>query len=388
MKCQSLRNWVLQCESMQVRTWPKKLVRHVKRCRPCRHFARSVLRLEDRWKHQPLPKAANKPSAAFLKQIVELENPPVKEKETSEKPRKRKRVPLAFRPLRWVGAAAAMLLIAIGGIVIMLMSPGPGRASSDVVERLIVWNLEMSNADAKERKRLLDEHDPKFSAELAKAELTEDDRELAEGLLENGRYLASSDDPDEEFEIISHLGAELKDRYERAEKKGNDRERERCANFYARFIAHDMNPLFERIKTMKPPEKRDGERGGEKKSDRWSFDKGLFGDKGIFEKGFLDKGFGKGGEKGGFDRGGGFSKGPFSKGPFGKGPFGGKGGFEKGGKGFEKGDRDREREREKGGERGMSRDDYFQRLWEDRMRAQEAWQKKGPFFPPQLGKKK
>jgi hypothetical protein len=387
MKCQSLRNWVLQCESMQVQTWPKKLVRHVKRCRPCRHFARSVLRLEDRWKNYPLPKAAKKPSAAFLKQIIELENPPTKE--TPEKPSKRKRVPLAFRPMRWIGAAAAMLLVAIAGIVIMLMSAGQSRANSDVVERLIVWNLEMSNADAKERKRLLEEHDPKFAAELAKIQLTEDDRELAESLLENGRFLASSDDPDEEFENITTIGAELKNRYERAEHKGNERERERCANLYARFIAHDMNPLFERLKQMKPPEKRDGDRPVDKKTDKWNLDKG------FFDKNFFDKTFGKAGEKGPF------GKSPFGKGPFGKGPFG-KGGFEKGGKGDrdrerererEKGDRDREKgDREKGdrekGERGMNREDYFQRQWDERLRIQEAWQKKGVFFPPQLGKKK
>lgn len=370
MKCQALRDWVLQCESMSARTWPKRMVKHVKRCRPCRHFARSILRLEDAWKHQSLPKAAKKPSAAFLEQIAELEQPPAKPEKPKSKPR---RALLPFRPLRLLGAAAAVFVVGVGVLLFLLATAGTSRASSsDVVERLIELNLEMTNAEGAERQRLLDENDKKFADEIANAKLSDDERELAENLLEAARLLAASDDPDDEAEYFAHLGEELKTRVERAEKKGNEKEFERFSQFYSRFIAHDMRPFFERMKHMKPPEK-----GPEKFGDK-KFEKGP----GFFDKGpgFFDKGKGAFGGKGGPDKGG-FSKG--GPGAFGKGwPFGKKGGFEKGG--FEKGGPG------KGGDRDKNREEFIRKLNEDRIRAQEAWQKKmGPIFMPlPLGKKK
>jgi uncharacterized membrane protein YgcG len=391
MKCQALKDWVLQCESMSARSWPKRMVKHVKRCRPCRHFARSILRLEDAWKNQPLPKAAKKPSAAFLEQIAELENPPVKAEKTT--PKKRKQAILQFRVARWAGAAAAVLLIAVGVMVFMLVTAGTSRASpSDVVERLIVLNLEMTNAEGADRKRMLEDNDHKFADEIAKAGLPDDERELAENLLEAARLLATSDDLDDEVDYFTHLGDELKTRFERAEKKGNVKEAERCSMFYQKYIVHDMRPFFDRIKQFGPPEKGP-DKGGDKMfgMDKGFFDKGPF-DK-IFPKGLFDKGGkgpGKGGdrEKGGFgNKGwpigklfgggkGGHDKGGFDKGGFDKGGFD-KGGFDKGGFG-------------KGGDRDKGRDEFIRKLNDERIRAQEAWQKKmgNVFMPPQMGKKK
>jgi uncharacterized membrane protein YgcG len=377
MKCQALKDWVLQCESMSARSWPKRMVKHVKRCRPCRHFARSILRLEDAWKNQPLPKAAKKPSAAFLEQIAEIENPPAKPEKAT--PKKRKPAVLPFRVARWAGAAAAVLLVAVGVVVFLLATAGTSRASSsDVVERLIVLNLEMTNAEGADRKRMLEESDQKFADEIAKAGLPDDERELAENLLEAARLLAASDDPDDEVDYFTHLGEELKTRFERAEKKGNEKEVERCSKFYQKFIAHDMRPFFDRVKQFGPPDK-----GGDKK---FGMDKGFF-DKGL-PKGPFEKGFGKGAfDKSAFGKGGDRDKGGFKGWPFGKGLFGGKGGFDKGG--FDKGGFDKGGFG-KGGDRDKARDEFIRKLNDERMRAQEAWQKKmgNVFMPPQIGKKK
>src|SRR5476651_2515379 len=114
MKCEATGNWLTQCDSMQARTWPKKIVRHVKNCRPCRHFARGVLRLEEGWRNQPLPLEGKKPSVTFLKQIDDLENPPLEIEEVRVQ-RKRKAAPApparVYWPKRWIGAIAAMLLL-------------------------------------------------------------------------------------------------------------------------------------------------------------------------------------------------------------------------------------------------------------------------------------
>ena len=133
MKCDALRDWVLKCDSVQVRAWPKKMVRHVKRCRPCRHFTRSILRLEDAWRHQQLPKSAKKPSAAYLEQIRELETAPA-QSATASQP-KRKHGVLLFRLLP-LGGAAAMLRSR--RVIIFSDYRRQTHAPSDVVDRLIV----------------------------------------------------------------------------------------------------------------------------------------------------------------------------------------------------------------------------------------------------------
>src|SRR2546423_5380591 len=131
MKCEAARTWLTQCDSMQVRTWPKKIVRHVRRCQPCRHFARGILRIEEGWRNLPLPEEGKAPSPAFLKQIDNFENPPLESEQPNESQPKKKRKPAAkpmrrtYTPMRWLGAIAAMLLIGVGALVYLAMNPRP-----------------------------------------------------------------------------------------------------------------------------------------------------------------------------------------------------------------------------------------------------------------------
>ncbi len=291
MKCETAKNWLTQCDSLQARTWPRKIVRHVKHCRPCRHYARGVLRLEEGWRNQPLPVEARRPSPAFLQQIEELEAPTVEVEETPVK-RKRKApvVRRAYWPTRWVGALAAMLLLTIGVFAWLLLTPAQSHAGSDVVERLIDWNVEMTNAEPRERQRLLQELEAKFRDDLAKATLSKDDREFAESLLQRGCKLATSDDPLEEEEYIETvLKTQLEKRIEQA--KGDDKER--CGSHYTKFLSCNMSPLFQRAYQAKF---NDTKRFNKDGPDFKGFDKGMFDkkgfDKGVFEKkGFDKKGF-------------------------------------------------------------------------------------------------
>ena len=121
-------------------------------------------------------------------------------------------------------------------------------SSSDVIER----SSGTRNDERRRRgaKRLLDENDPKLVAELARPIFPRS--ATAESLLKTPRVGASV--PDEEFEILHHLGEDLKNRFERAETKATARKRN-ALMFYAKFIAHDMKPFFDRIKEIRPPEK-------------------------------------------------------------------------------------------------------------------------------------
>jgi hypothetical protein len=255
MKCEAVRNWILECESLQARTWPKKFVRHVRRCRPCRHFARGLLRIEDGWRNQALPEAAKAPSPAFLKQIEDIENPPL-ELEPEAVRRKRKSSPAApsvparkktHTPMRWVMAIAAMILVGLGALVYLAVNPPHERHySPDVVDRLIDWNVKLAVADKKDRPSMLQDFEPKMREELATANLSPEDRQFAERLLADARTLAADDDPVKEEAYIAALDSVLNKRIEEAMKGGDNQAYGRRATQYANFLSANVTPIYSR----------------------------------------------------------------------------------------------------------------------------------------------
>jgi len=127
--------------------------------------------LQDRrgWRNQPVPAECAKAKAAFLAKLPTLDQPkPETRAKTSRRQKRAKAVKTPIRrsnPYRWFAVAAVLF---VGIILTALLLPSKTQASSDIVERLIDWNLEMTSADAKERKRLLDENEANFKKDCNK----------------------------------------------------------------------------------------------------------------------------------------------------------------------------------------------------------------------------
>jgi hypothetical protein len=150
------------------------------------------------------------------------------------------------RPLRR-GLAAALVLLAAGlGAPLLFRSP-EARATPDVVERLIDWNLDITQApspDARQRAH----HREKVSlrAALAQADLSPQDRQLAETLLENGAWLAANDDPTAAADRFNALSDELLARMDAATSKKDARNVRRLADFYRRVAERGIQANVER----------------------------------------------------------------------------------------------------------------------------------------------
>lgn len=238
MKCQDVKTWLLRADSLESSAWPTSVADHVNECKKCARLAWKIRRLEESWRDQEMPEGVEEAKAAFLKKISERARPK-RDKRLPEAP-----APRVWRPVRWLVGAAAMFLVATGAVAYLLFAGGESRASSsDVVEKLVDWNLELSNADANERKRLLEENEEKLRDDLKKAELTEEERRLAEELLDSGHKLGVSEDPVKDAETITNISHKLLDRAGAAEV-GKKKDSDKCANTYAKFMEHAVKPFF------------------------------------------------------------------------------------------------------------------------------------------------
>src|SRR5205823_6690089 len=110
------------------------------------------------------------------------------------------------QPSRWrvwagAGVAVSVSLALVLGIAaaigVWFFAPGPtAQAQSEVVlDKLIDWNLQLSESqDPDERAKLYSQHLESLKADLDNAKLNDDDRQLAQTLLDNGVFLASNED--------------------------------------------------------------------------------------------------------------------------------------------------------------------------------------------------
>ncbi len=237
MKCVFVQDWLLQCESLRPRTWPRKMARHVKTCAACYEFARSLKKLDNSWRHQTFPEEASRPSVAFLSKIQRLEEGA--------------RPASWVRPARWMGAVAAAFIIGVGVVAgLFFMAPDLRAGDDDVVEELIAWNTAISNADSARRKSLLEEQEDVFRKRLKNAKVSADERAIGELLLETGRKLALNDDLVEDEEILSELENMLDLRARIASKKGNKKDSERADNSYNSFVEQAVNPMQNKLRVL------------------------------------------------------------------------------------------------------------------------------------------
>jgi hypothetical protein len=241
MTCQRAQDWLLQAEEPRPERCPSpELAEHIHTCPVCGALTAELLQLERAWREVPLPASAETAQKAFLER---LESPPVH----------RLSLPRT-RPLlrsRWALAASILFIVGLGGW--FLLTTSQAQASAEVVDSLIDWNLDLAEAGSPaDRERIYADRAAALRTRLQKANLPQEEKELAEKLLENGSWLAENDDPMGAADRFNDVADQLLERMNAANRHGNHKELRRQAHRYQRVT--DMG-IKEIKKAMKGPRK-------------------------------------------------------------------------------------------------------------------------------------
>jgi hypothetical protein len=244
MDCRSARDWLLQAEDpCRLDDGPEGLAGHVVNCSLCRRQAHVLGRLEAGYRDQPLPAAADRAREAFLRRLP----PPV--------PVSTGRHWRAVRS-RWALAAAVLLL---AGSAVWLSLPSPEAvAKPDLVGQLIDWNLDLTRAaDARDRQ------EAGLRQAVRQADLPDDDRDLAEVLLQTGTRLAAAVDPMDQADHFNDLADKLVSMIDDATTKKDEQRLRQLADCYCRVAEDGIYANLERAgndESLNPTSKKKKER--------------------------------------------------------------------------------------------------------------------------------
>jgi len=210
MDCIQTRDWLLQAEHVNRYTElpleeAARLQAHLETCTDCRGLQQKVLHLESRWRAQPLvpsAQAVDRSREAFLRRLpqpADTDNHVIL------------RGPWLTRPVaaRWLMAAVLLLAVGLGSWMMLIPSRTP--SAETLVGRLLDWNLDLTKTPAGPEHDRLANHAGAFQAEIHKARLAPEDRELAQTLLENGAWLAQHHNPIEQLEGLNGVADRLMD---------------------------------------------------------------------------------------------------------------------------------------------------------------------------------
>jgi hypothetical protein len=225
MNCSETQDLLLQAAS--IRDVPASVADHVRDCPECGQLVRDVERLEQQWRELPLPATVDAGREAFLRQLAQ----PAVRKAAGR-----------FTPPRW--AVAAVVLLAVGAAGWFVLPPSEARASDEVIERLIDWNLDLAGASVADRARL-GERAATFHDDLGHVRAV--DRDLAESLLQNGTWLAAHDDPLGVAERFDTVADQLLDRIQKATDAGERKRSDRLSRQYRHVLERGIDPSVRRV---------------------------------------------------------------------------------------------------------------------------------------------
>lgn len=234
MDCRTAQERLLLEESTRPeRLPPGALADHVSACAACQRRLGDLARIEQTWRAIPLPTNAQTGPDRFLKQF-----PPAS---AALPPTRNSRPKL---PVRWLVAASILIVAAISGG--LFIAPPHATASTDVVERLVDWNLSLAHAPSViERGQIYADYVTRFQDELKRAEVPAHDRDLVQTLLERAPELVRIPDPLAEADRFNELAEKLLARMSDAAQGGDTRRINQSAALYRRVAELGIEPKLE-----------------------------------------------------------------------------------------------------------------------------------------------
>lgn len=233
MSCSHAKEWLLQAAlPEELGAAPPDVAAHVRACTNCQRLIQKLTRMERAWRDESLPESAETAREMFLSaQSISPAQPAARSK--------------SMVLVRWAVVASVMLCITLSAF--FMSSPQKAHAEPDVIEKLVDWNLELSESTTPaERERLYSEKIESFKSDLAKSTLSDEDRNFAESLLENGRFLTSSTEPLEEADRFNVLADQIVDRTQSAAKRSDAAAAKKNATQYTRIAATGIDAKLER----------------------------------------------------------------------------------------------------------------------------------------------
>jgi hypothetical protein len=221
MNCIETRDLLLQAASLA--ELPEPTIAHVRDCAGCGQLARDVERLEQEWRELPLPASADAARDAFLTRLAEPASG----------------FAGGFALPRW--AVAAAILLTIAGVSSFVFVSGEARASAEVIDRLIDWNLDLVAAQLADRAGLGER-----AATFDLGRVSAADRDLAEALLQNGAWMATNDDPLGVAERFNAVADQLLTRIQKATDVGERKRSDRLSRQYRRVLERGIDPSVRR----------------------------------------------------------------------------------------------------------------------------------------------
>jgi len=193
MTCDDTREWLLSCDQPTVGS--AEALAHLETCPACRQVQAGIVRIEENWRARPLPARSQQAKHAFLERLATPARPEAK--------RTRR-----FAVPSWVMAAAVFLVVGSG--ILFFWPTQQVEAHPDVLDQLIEWNLQMSEAStAADRKRIYRDRHELLKRSLKQARLNQQEHDLGESLLDNGAWMADNEDPVEELQRFNQVADRL-----------------------------------------------------------------------------------------------------------------------------------------------------------------------------------
>ena len=243
MTCERAQHWILAVALPgELARAPREIGDHIRQCDSCQRLIQRVARLEENWRQQPVPASAERAQAVFLQRLAEPPEPIIRQPQLP-----RRNLWLA----RWMVAACVVAIIGLSiGVGVFSTSSVARAENADVIDRMIDWNLQMSEASTLEdRQQLFVEHAETFKTDLAKANLSESDRAFADNLMETGTWLAANTEPVEEADKLTTLADQI---VTRAQISGKPMDEKKTARFVQQYqkVAQNIEAKVEKAEAV------------------------------------------------------------------------------------------------------------------------------------------
>jgi len=233
MNCQEFQNWLLLADDVRPEAWPPgPASAHLAGCADCRQFTARLASLEQAWRTLPVDPQCAQAKQVFLERLTPMPAP---------RPVRRRTL---LRRLVWASAAS---LFAAGGGAWLFLGNQQADASDELLGSLLDWNLRLTQAESvDERSRLFTEAAERLESAVSHSSLSEEHSQLAEIMLENGRWMAAHCDPVGEAARFDNLADHLLRLAQAAEQKGRYRRMNRFLEQYNRATESGIELNLER----------------------------------------------------------------------------------------------------------------------------------------------